>query len=211
MHVIQISTGDILIDLLDVSSKWLPQSILWLGRRKRCLCCLHDHCTTDNGSDGLSFDCQEPEEHLQEHHMRQHSGHNSKDTGAQLSSCPNPTTVPDIVISVVPVDSPQDQAATRSTIQPPGRTDGSVSRESHVLDICFPMPDVASLHYLDELMLESELNVPVLLGQLKMKFQKQQNHARLLPGRLFHLKRLRRIEIKKVRENSLLSILPTNG
>lgn len=211
MDVIQISTGDILLDILEVSSKWLPQSILWLGRRKRCLRCLHDHCTTENGSDGLSFDCQEPEEHLQQHHLRQHSGHCSKDRGTQLTSCPNPTTVPDTVISFVPVDSQQDQAATRSTIQPPGRTHGSVSSESHVLDICFPMREIPELHYLDELMLESGLNVPVLLGQLKMKFQNKQNHARLLPGRSFYLKRLQWIEINRVCENCLLSILPTNG
>jgi hypothetical protein len=200
MDVLQISFSDILIDVLDVSSKWLPQSTLWFGRHKRRFHCWHDHCTSENGFRRLSFDFQEMAEHLQQHHMQQHSGHGSTDAGIQLNFLSDPATAPDTTITVEPRISQQDQDRSQSITHPPNQIDGSTLIETHVLDICFPIPDSLVLHHLDELELEHEWKVPVLLGQLKMKFQNKKSPTRLLSWRLFHLKRLQRVKINKVSE-----------
>jgi len=210
MDVLQISFSDILIDVLDVSSKWLPQSTLWFGRHKRRFHCWHDHCTSENGSSRLSFDFQEMAEHLQQHHMQQHSGHSSTDAAMamQLDDLSDPATAPDTTITVEPGISQQDQDPSQSITHPPNWIDGLMLSENHVLDICFPIPDSLALHHLDELELEQEWNVPGLLGQLKMKFQNKKSYTPLLSWRLFHLKRLQRVKITKVSEKRVGSNSP---
>ncbi|KAF8535293.1 hypothetical protein BDD12DRAFT_782634 [Trichophaea hybrida] len=197
MAVIHVSFGDIMVDILDTLSKLLPKSMMWFGRRFRCL---HDHCTSENHGRKLSFhNFCELAAHFQQHHM-QHSGPYSTNSGSQpiLPSDPE-QAAPDITITVVPGISQQDRDQSQSTTHQPCRTNDSVPDETHVLDICVPVTDSSSsdIHLLDELQFSTEWKDPVLLGQLKIKFHKKQSYARFLPWRLLHLKRLQRVNIKK--------------
>lgn len=195
---LQISISDILTDIIGAFWNFVPLRTMWFGSRKGHFGCLHDYCRSQNRSGTLPFsNFREFAAHFQ-HHMKQHSGHCSAGSSSQPNLSTNPVyTAPHTAITIIPEIS-QDQDLSQLTTHLTGPTNSSVSGETHVLDICFP--EKRDMHHLDELEFQTEWNDSVLLWKLKMKFQNKQRHARYLPWWLFHLKRLQRVNVKKVGE-----------